>query len=382
MRHKLLILSAILAFFAAPGRQMLHAAEVEPAIPPPQQGTPPADAEIDEPNEPEATEAICKTCFGAGHIDCPECRSAGAIWCSKCPHRKPACPRCLNSGHIPCPECAKAAMLENSTGNSHKSHYDLSALPPSIVANFIIVEDDALRLVTDLEHKEAHDFFRHARNARAVFRRKFGIEDDEKLWQGRCSIHVFKDRQTYALFVTYIDGLPEMSHTTAYSHPTQASPVVVIARGDNSTDATYRAAIHELSHVFLELYHNDTRMPSWLTEGVAQWFEFRCKPEGSRRPACAELSRTAVRFKAARLKDVMQTGLVPTNEAGYALAWSLTEFLVEYKPNGSGSGKGFQPFVKMLKEGVDQETALRKAYNAPLDKLQKRWYSFVRKTTR
>lgn len=271
---------------------------------------------------------------------------------------------------------ALACLAASARAGTPALREDPWLVAKKVGAELILLEDDTLRLATDLPRTSAHAFLRLACDARAVFQKQFRVAPRQRLWNGTCTIYLFTDRETYLRFATKVDGITGMENTTAYTRPTRDNPTIAIARDKMSDDEVYRAAIHELGHVFVELYRNDRPLPTWLSEGVAQWFEFRHKASGSRQGRSKELVKTAILAKALpHLEDLFARRVDHDDEVGYAMSWSFTAFLLDAYRN-----RRFHEFVCSVKDGVSPVAALEKAYGTPLSRLEAQWQLYVQKT--
>jgi len=315
----------------------------------------------------------CLKCTGTGWVDCPVCRHQGVVWCSACAANGVQCPRCKGTGHDRCPGCSVSASAAEPAGTADARARLLGdpwSAAVKVGAKLLLIEDDTLRLATDLPHKQAHEFFKLACDVRSGFRKLLRVLEKEALWRGRCTVYLFKDRETYVKFALDVDGLPEMARTGAYTRPTRNNPLVVITRDPLGDDEVYRAALHELAHVHLELYRSDVEMPAWLSEGMAQRFEFRYKPRESRGGESRKLVKTAFSAEVRpKLEDVIWRRLDPADEVGYAMAWSVTSYLAQQH--------NLKSLVDLLKDGAPQQEAFEKVFGAPLGKLEEGWWRYV-----
>lgn len=158
--------------------------------------------------------------------------------------------------------------------------------------------------------------------------------------------------------------------------------------GRGSDDDLFRIIRHEGFHQFLA-FHFGNRVPDWLNEGLAQYFEGNRLESGKIRLGWA--SADAVRslddrwakplrpkiawLIAADYDAFHKTGDEWTN---YATAWLLCAWLVEDAPNGPAILTGYlddlardpkAPFASRLGDPEKVEAALR----AKLDAMLKRW---------
>jgi hypothetical protein len=193
---------------------------------------------------------------------------------------------------------------------------------------------------------------------------------DSWTWEKRCSIYLFRDKQSYLAGT----GLPAWSNAATRYEPEK----VIQAYVGYPTFLTVELP-HEIAHlVFREYVGPDNgEVPLWLDEGVALLHE-----EGSR----TSLLETFMRKKLAsgewiRLTDLLKvsegTELASWKSQGpsvslfYAEAYSLVKFLVS-----SYGERRFVEFLRRLKQEESLEEALEGTYGRPfrdLSHLEREW---------
>jgi len=134
---------------------------------------------------------------------------------------------------------------------------------------------------------------------------------------------------------------------------------------------------HELCHLLLHHHIKKTKLPKWLDEGVSQWVS----------DGVAEMimdRKRSVLKEAIRTENYIGidslTTSFPEHTKSLMLAYEESRSLVAYI--GSKFGKnGILDILKYLKEGYEVDAAIRKALSIPLDDLERRWHSHLRKKT-
>ena len=134
---------------------------------------------------------------------------------------------------------------------------------------------------------------------------------------------------------------------------------------------------HELCHLLLHHHIKKTKLPKWLDEGVSQWVS----------DGVAEMimdRKRSVLKEAIRTENYIGidslTTSFPEHTKSLMLAYEESRSLVAYI--GSKFGKnGILDILKYLKEGYEVDAAILKALSIPLDDLERRWHSHLRKKT-
>ena len=209
--------------------------------------------------------------------------------------------------------------------------------------------------------------------AYANFRKKFHVPEDEVVWDGRCRVKLFARREEFVAFARAAHKSHAAAESGGYTRITKADPDIVLYLRDGDQARLQQVLVHEMTHVFLQLFHNDAKIDVWLHEGFAQHFEFQVQPERSRLKASRERAKELVRGGKARpLATFWTASFPPTDLDGYAQAWSLVDFMVT-----KGSAKRTGRFILAIKDGKDQETALQESFGCSLDKFEGLWKRYV-----
>ena len=127
--------------------------------------------------------------------------------------------------------------------------------------------------------------------------------------------------------------------------------------------------VHEMTHLYMNeaLSAPGIRIPAWLNEGVAMYFEAGDK--GRRRA----VSRAAL---TGNLLPLRSMGRVPGRPRDvnlfYAQSWSLVSYLMNSHEEGQMSR-----LLDSLQKGKQFEVAFPEAYGFGLDELERKWRSSV-----
>ncbi|MCH8827877.1 MAG: hypothetical protein IIB16_13035 [Chloroflexi bacterium] len=129
--------------------------------------------------------------------------------------------------------------------------------------------------------------------------------------------------------------------------------------------------VHEMTHLYMNEALNapGVRVPAWLNEGLAMYFEAGDKGRGR------TVSRAAI---SGNLLPLRSMGRVPgrPQDVGvfYAESWGIVSYLMDKHGDGSMSA-----FLASLQQGRQLEDAFSGAYGFGLDELERRWRSSVRR---
>jgi len=198
--------------------------------------------------------------------------------------------------------------------------------------------------------------------AYAKFRSIFQVGENEVVWQDKCRIYLFATHEEFIRYATTVDKSEVGAQSGGYTRPTKRSPEIVLFLGRSDHVKLQQTLVHEMTHVFLQLFHKDTLLPTWLHEGFAQYFEFLHRPGESREKTARQIVKSLVRSnQAIPLRLLFVNSFPPTDLVSYSQAWSLIDFIAGSKELRRKTGR----FVLMLKDRGPAMTTL--ANVAPRD---------------
>jgi hypothetical protein len=145
----------------------------------------------------------------------------------------------------------------------------------------------------------------------------------------------------------------------------------VRVRGDvELTRSLSRVLHHELVHAAFDLASPSYRLPAWVNEGVAEWFENRAS--GKRRlssrewAALGEASREGTWIPLSALSGPSFAGLPPESVGlAYLQAYASIDLLVRRKGE-----RGLEGFLQTLLRLRDPGRALRRVYRMDLASIE------------
>ena len=308
----------------------------------------------------------CAACRDTGKAVCPVCKAQEGLWCSECASHH-ACRFCSGIGWILCTTCGgKDARAERTFLLEQRNKRD--KISEAVGTKLRCIETPRFRLFTDIDHRKSHQYALILESYAEKYNAMFGNEPREKAWQGKCDVYLFQPRKAFVKFVVTVDGKPEVAESGGYSYPSPGGPLIGLFKESRTDEDTIRTIIHELAHVFLDVYHGDGTLPVWVHEGLAQRFEFTYEPETSRRKESLERIKEALDAgKLMPLNELAEMKFGPSELLPYAASWSAVDFLMTTdKP-------AFVKWIKLMKEGQDQRAAFEAAFARPLAAAGRAW---------
>jgi hypothetical protein len=209
-------------------------------------------------------------------------------------------------------------------------------------------------------------------------RKIFRVGKDDVVWEGKCRVYLFSNRQEFATFAATVHGSRIGELSGGYTRTEKKDPEIVLFLSNASRDGHIKLQqimIHEMTHVFLQLCHRNAYLPLWIHEGFAQYFEFQHYAPKSRLKHSVQIARLMVKTgRAAPLAQFMVSRFGPTDLASYAQAWSLIDFMAATP----GRRKKTGGFILALKKAmpaqemkiVDKEDLAKLLQRGPVDMLQ------------
>jgi len=234
------------------------------------------------------------------------------------------------------------------------------------------------------------------------FSQIFEVKTNEKVWNGKCQVYLFANREQFVRFAAEVDKTPIGAVSGGYTRPTKEDPhIVLFIRGSDHVKLQ-QTIIHEMCHVFLQLFRKEAFVPLWLNEGFAQYFEFSHVPGESREKLSRRLVKAMVsQNRSAPLSVFFVSYFPPMDLASYAQSWSLVDFISTNPDLCHKTGR----FILKLKElspgqqaevSVDgkelkavtppqnllqvQEAALKEVFGVSISQFEAMWKRYVMAT--
>jgi len=201
----------------------------------------------------------------------------------------------------------------------------------------------------------------------------FQVPESEVVWEGKCKIYLFANHDQFVRFAAETHGAGA-AISGGYTLPNKKDPLIVLFIQGKDHITLQQVLIHEMTHVFLQVFHKEVRLSTWIHEGFAQLFEFQHHPEKSRLQTSRSKAKAMVKQGMTRpLSGFWVSAFPATDYAGYAQAWSLVNFMTYSKDLRKKTGK----YVLALKDRapehkgfmtIETEADLREAIKAEAEK--------------
>jgi hypothetical protein len=254
----------------------------------------------------------------------------------------------------------------------------LATIRRKLLVPFVMAETPHYLIFTSADADITDRFVRWSEALYADLGRRFGIDPAERIWDGKCLLLVFNHLTTFQNYARTFDR-HDVAGAGAYfvweNNPPDKPQLVhlCIPEADQDPRRLRELFIHEATHAFFQLYKKAATLPLWLHEGLAEYMTVA--NDGTLGPK--KLSRALnLSRQQANLKPIFHV----TPEKGfslseYSVAYSLVEFLL------SSGRPQFKAFIDALKEGQDQDAALKAAYGFDTSGLVSRWQVYMTKYT-
>jgi len=212
----------------------------------------------------------------------------------------------------------------------------------------------------------------------------FQVPDTDTVWEGKCHVYLFSGKDEFVAFAANVHESEKGTESGGYTRISRKDPdIVLYLNSKHNHTLLQQTLVHEMTHVFLQLFHKNVRIHTWLHEGFAQFFEFQHHPRQSRLARSRRLIKGMVKRRSyVRFREFWVCDFPPTDLASYSQAWSMVDFLTHTKDLRRKTGK----FLLALKDQgnnlepptvADQEKAFKAAFGRSLAELETRWKRYV-----
>jgi hypothetical protein len=163
----------------------------------------------------------------------------------------------------------------------------------------------------------------------------------------------------------------------AYAIP-QKNLIVIDYSKMNTKPFSLGAIIkHELCHLLLHHKIRKVTLPRWLDEGVSQWAsDGLAEIIMSRKGSILDGAVLSNRLLSLRRLDIR----FPRDEKSLLLAYEESKSFVEFITKKFGR-KGLLDLLKHMEDGDEVDVAILKSFSIPLDELQRKWQTHLKKRT-
>jgi len=196
---------------------------------------------------------------------------------------------------------------------------------------------------------------------------QFGIPAGHNIWAGKCPIFIFWEPSHWQKFCS---GVYKRGNAKAAGFcGSRGDGFVFVAIGPaRSKEWFFEVLVHESTHAFLSRYVSNRMVPDWAHEGLAEYMAATLVNA----PIAGQRYVLATKRAVQSGRDVSYVfRSVSMNDFDYGIAQSLVRFLI------LRNARGFGKFITGIKEGKDQEEAMKDAFNWTLQDLQLAWEQSV-----
>lgn len=172
------------------------------------------------------------------------------------------------------------------------------------------------------------------------------VPESEAVWDGKCGVLLLATREQFMAVASATAG-PGAAVSGGFARPSKREPLIVLPMYGQERVRLEQVLIHEMTHIFLQLFRKEGDLPTWVQEGSAQHFEFLHHPADSRLKQWQALVKALVASNRVRpLREFWTASFSATDAAAYAQAWSLVNYLTQCPRTKGKVGK----FVLKLKD--------------------------------
>jgi hypothetical protein len=187
----------------------------------------------------------------------------------------------------------------------------------------------------------------------------FAVPAGEDLWYGKALVFVFSkspDYQAYERDAEHVDATGSAGMCNAFSNG-----AVHIAFYRQRTDLDFaHVLVHESVHGFVHRYRSPAQVPSWANEGLAETIASELVPQPTR-AARVQVNARLLMGQRGMGDDFFTARHIAAWQ--YPVAESLCTYMI-------GQNKaGYVSFINAVKDGMEAEEAIEKAYGAPESRL-------------
>jgi len=246
----------------------------------------------------------------------------------------------------------------------------LDAINEKLGMKLRLAETPHYLVFSDADAAMTSQFVRWSETLYASLGAQFGIDPQERVWDGKCILIVFRSRSKFQEFARVFDenNAADAGAFFAWEHYEAGMPECVhigIPLDERDPKRLQELFAHEGTHAFFQLYHKPVDLPLWLNEGLAEYMTVvndanLRSPKMAPAVAAARAGTTIQPLLRAATGDDLKI-------QEYSVAFSLVDYLQQ-----AGKAK-FRKFITLLKDGKDQNAAMKAAYGFDTAGLAERW---------
>jgi hypothetical protein len=221
-----------------------------------------------------------------------------------------------------------------------------------------LIETKFFLFYTDMPTKTVGVYVQYLDDMYNMLCKAFGFPPGKNIWRGKCVVLAFQTPASFHAFEATIMNNPNSQGAQGICHSFGSGRVVMACYKGSTVEFFATVLVHETAHGFMHRYKSTINMPNWIDEGVADWVAGQVvkadtEVKDRQRDAVAQIRQTGV------LSQGFFAAGGRLERWEYGLASSMVELLLG--PNSS-SGPKYRELIDSIKEGIDPEEALRKAY--------------------
>ncbi len=250
----------------------------------------------------------------------------------------------------------------------------LPVMNQKLTGRFELRETPHFLIFSDCGAQMDRVFAKWAEALYANLGRKFRIDLKDQPWDGKCIYILTRTRSMFLAQAREFDNF-HASFAGAYFCTELDSPnapkLVHIAIPCDSFDERRLQELfaHETAHAFFQLYRKNIPLPTWLHEGIAEFMTVVNDRDLHRvkKQYAVQYARNGI-----HLDDMFRCrGFF--GYPYYNVSYTMVDFLTKISPTK------FKAFIDGIKDGKDQEVALREAYGWTFAQLEANWRAYVMK---
>ena len=225
------------------------------------------------------------------------------------------------------------------------------------------MERDFFLIVTDIPPAQGDVHFQYLDRLYEDMCNSFGIPIGTNLWQGKCIVCAFQDREKFVRFeVEFMKNSRESASISGgFCHGDDDRIVISLFKGDLAESRFAYVLVHETSHGIVNRFLSDAQIPSWLNEGMALWIGAAIVKE-DKDTLHSSLEESIATLRQQKSLDRMFD--VPQIHGKYYGASAAVVDLLLNKKKGA-----FRQYFIDLKHGYSQEEALQRSFGLTLQRL-------------
>jgi hypothetical protein len=164
-------------------------------------------------------------------------------------------------------------------------------------------------------------------------------------------------------------------YIVAYALPSQGLMVIDYSKMNRSPFKVETTIKHELCHLILHGSIQDSLLPRWLDEGIAQW-------------VCGGIAEVVIQGEEDLLDSAVLSGRLipmeslrkrfPDDEYSFLLSYAQSKSMVEFIINGYGE-KGLKDLLDRLKKGYPIDVAVSDLFSLSLFELENQWKAHLKR---